>query len=198
MPTLLDAVGVLQDVGIYSVVLPFILIFALSYALLDKTKVLGENKYVYTAISFVIAFLFINSLGAVKFLSAFLPLISVLILIALFLILIFRFAGIQEGAISGVLTQARGYGPIILVVILFALIAFSQVFPEGALARRPELGDQFNITQPPSEGIEGLQAFLGEEQTRIFFSPTILSLLVLVIIFGAATYYITREPNPNG
>src|SRR3989344_2586987 len=161
MPTLLDAVGILQNIGVYSVVLPFLLIFALSYALLDKTKVLGDNKFVHAAVSLVLAFLFVSSLGAVKFLTAFLPLISVLILIILF---------------------------------LFALIAFSQVFPEGALANRPELGDQFNITQPSSEGVEGLQAFLGEEQTRVFFSPSILSLIVLVIIFGVATYYITREP----
>src|SRR3990167_2130236 len=159
MPTLLDAVGILQNIGVYSVVLPFLLIFALFYALLDKTKVLGDNKFVHAAVSLVLAFLFVSSLGAVKFLTAFLPLISVLI-----------------------------------IIILFALIAFSQVFQEGALANRPELGDQFNITQPSSEGVEGLQAFLGEEQTRVFFSPSILSLIVLVIIFGVATYYITREP----
>ncbi|MBS3063924.1 MAG: hypothetical protein J4445_00545 [DPANN group archaeon] len=194
MPTLLDAVGILQNIGVYSVVLPFLLIFALSYALLDKTKVLGDNKFVHAAVSLVLAFLFVSSLGAVKFLTAFLPLISVLILIILFIILIFRFVGVQESSISSALSQSRVYSPIIIIIILFALIAFSQVFPEGALANRPELGDQFNITQPSSEGVEGLQAFLGEEQTRVFFSPSILSLIVLVIIFGVATYYITREP----
>lgn len=193
MATLLDALGVLQNIGVYAVILPFILMFALSYALFEKTKLLGENKYVNVAIATVLAFLFIAVSTAVKFVAVFLPLVSALMLIILFIILIFRFAGVEESAITGVLAQSRGYGPIIFILILFAFLSFGQLFPEGAIASRPELGDQFNITQP-TEGVAGLQNFLALEQTRILFSPTIMALMVMLIIFAVATYYITREP----
>jgi hypothetical protein len=33
-----------QDIGMYTVVLPFLLVFTLVYALLDKTRVLGIEK----------------------------------------------------------------------------------------------------------------------------------------------------------
>ena len=44
MATLLDGVEILQNLGVYTTLLPFILIFAVAYGILDKTKILGKNK----------------------------------------------------------------------------------------------------------------------------------------------------------
>jgi len=193
MATLLDAIGILQATGFYSIVLPFILIFALTYAILEKTKLVGENKSIHVVIAAVFGFLFVGIAEASKFVAAFLPVISVFLIIMLFIILIFKFVGFGDEDVKGAFAQSRVWGPILLVIILFAFMTYGQLYPQGSLATRPELGDQFGI-DPPSEGTAGLQNFLAQEQTRILFSPQIMGLIVMMIIFGLATYYITREP----
>jgi len=193
MATLLDAIGILQATGFYSIVLPFILIFALTYAILEKTKLVGENKSIHVVIAAVFGFLFVGIAEASKFVAAFLPVISVFLIIMLFIILIFKFVGFGDEDVKGAFAQSRVWGPILLVIILFAFMTYGQLYPQSSLATRPELGDQFGIDQP-SEGTAGLQNFLAQEQTRILFSPQIMGLIVMMIIFGLATYYITREP----
>ena len=87
MATLLDAIGILQATGFYSIVLPFILIFALTYAILEKTKLVGENKSIHVVIAAVFGFLFVGIAEASKFVAAFLPVISVFLIIMLFAVL---------------------------------------------------------------------------------------------------------------
>ncbi len=51
-----------QQIGFFDVILPLLLIFAVVYAILDKIKVLGENKAVNVIISMVLAFFAVSNL----------------------------------------------------------------------------------------------------------------------------------------
>jgi hypothetical protein len=51
-----------QRVGFFDVVLPLLLIFAIVYAILDKIKILGENKAVNIIISLALAFFAVSNL----------------------------------------------------------------------------------------------------------------------------------------
>ncbi len=51
-----------QQIGLFDVVLPLLLVFAVVYAILDKIKVLGENKGVNVVISLVLAFFAVSNL----------------------------------------------------------------------------------------------------------------------------------------
>jgi len=42
--TVTDVLNIWNDLGVFSYVIPFLLIFAVVFAVLDKSKVLGENK----------------------------------------------------------------------------------------------------------------------------------------------------------
>ena len=40
-----QVINVLVDLGVYDVILPFLLVFTIVFAILEKTKVLGLEKY---------------------------------------------------------------------------------------------------------------------------------------------------------
>ena len=91
----------LDKIGIYDVVLPFLLIFAIVFAILDKTKVLGTEKYgdidmpkknLNAIVAFVLAFLVVASSKLVQLITTISShLVSVLIIIMLFLTLVASF-----------------------------------------------------------------------------------------------------------
>jgi len=54
-----DSIKFLVKLGLYDVILPFILVFSISYGVLDKTKVLGDKKNINSMVSFVLGFLMI-------------------------------------------------------------------------------------------------------------------------------------------
>jgi magnesium-transporting ATPase (P-type) len=91
----------LQTLGIYDVILPFLLVFTITYAIFDKTKVLGvdevgnkkySKKNLNAMAAFVIGFLVVASTKLVQLINTFLAnIITVLILIVMFLLLIGAF-----------------------------------------------------------------------------------------------------------
>ena len=94
-------INVLGQIGIYDVVLPFLLVFTIVFAVLEKTKILGVEKYqgeVYpkkqlnAITAFVIAFLVIASTRLVSLINeALANTVILLILSVMFLLLIGSF-----------------------------------------------------------------------------------------------------------
>ncbi|MEK6852829.1 MAG: hypothetical protein AABX59_03030 [Nanoarchaeota archaeon] len=50
-----------ESVGLFDIVLPFILIFTLVFAILERSGILGRNRGVYAVVSIAIAFFAINN-----------------------------------------------------------------------------------------------------------------------------------------
>lgn len=96
----------LDKIGIYDVVLPFLLVFAIVFAILEKTKVLGVEKvegHEYTKkninaiVSFVIAFLVVASTKLVRAINESLANVVLLLLVSIsFLLLIGSFYHYEE------------------------------------------------------------------------------------------------------
>jgi hypothetical protein len=96
-----------DTIGLYDVVLPFILVFTIVFAILEKTKVLGMEKIgekEYTRknlnamVAFVVAFLVIASSQLVEIITTVSSQIVILLLLSvLFLLLIGSFAKEAEG-----------------------------------------------------------------------------------------------------
>lgn len=99
----------LEQFGLVDAVLPFILIFAILFTIINKTKVLGEQKNVHMIVALVISLLVIipHVLGTyppgsdvVSIINTALPNVSLLIVIvvsALILLGIFKPSGISGG-----------------------------------------------------------------------------------------------------
>lgn len=90
-----DIIAYLQEMGVYEIFLPFLLIFAIVFAILEKTSILGKEKTNINAIvSLVIGLLLIVQKGIVETINTFLPRVSlIMVVILMFLLLVSMVAG---------------------------------------------------------------------------------------------------------
>ena len=92
-----NVITLLTQFGFFRVVLPFLLIFSLMYALLMKTGILGDAanqgwvKGTVAIISMTVAFFVISSTPVVNLMMTFIPQASFMILAAFFLLVILMF-----------------------------------------------------------------------------------------------------------
>lgn len=110
----------LQDIGFYNYFLPFILIFAITYALLENSKILGEKKNVNVVISMAIGLILIVQQGIVETINSFLQKSSLIIVIALVALLIIFLVGGESRVKKGF-----GFGVIVIVIIIALIWALS-------------------------------------------------------------------------
>lgn len=98
-----NAIQFFKDFGLFDVVLPFLLVFAIVFAVLEKTKVLGtegkgeSKKNLNTLVAFVIAMLTVATNKVVNAINSALPNIVLIIVSFLaFLLMIGIFYGSEE------------------------------------------------------------------------------------------------------
>ena len=162
-----DAIVQLYDLGFLDVVLPFILIFAVVFAALRTTKILGDEKRIHAVIALVMGFTVVipHALGlypegrdVVDIINRALPNVSV-VLIALLMVLVIL--GIFGTNVSLAGTSFGGF--ILIVAILFVAGIF---------------GSAAGWFQLP-----GWLSFINEPTTR--------SLIIIILIFGIMMAFIT-------
>jgi len=96
-----------EGVGGFDIILPFLLIFAITFAILQKIKLFGndgKSRKIDMIIGLIIAFFLIMQQELVAVIQGFLPRVSMLILVLLMILLVVGiFAGGAEwgGSISG-------------------------------------------------------------------------------------------------
>lgn len=115
-----NVIGFLQKIGIYDVVLPFLLTFTIVFAILEKTKVLGpDKKNLNSMVAFVIGFLVIASSKIVAAITQVSSQIIVLLLLSVFfLMLVGTFFGKDEEV------ALTGKWKWIFMVIMFLGVVF--------------------------------------------------------------------------
>lgn len=124
-----NVIGFLQKIGVYDVVLPFLLTFTIVFAILEKTKILGTetiDKVAYTKknlnamVAFVIGFLVIASgkiVEAITTVSA--QIIILLLLSVFFLMLVGTFFGKEEDVYL-----EKGFWRYLFMIIMFLGVVF--------------------------------------------------------------------------
>lgn len=118
----------LGKIGVYEVVLPFLLVFTLVFAILEKTKILGTEKIdgrEYTKknlnamISFVMAFFVIASAQLVRVINEVLANVVLLLVLAVcFLLLVGVFFGSKEFTLE----QYPGWIKFFMVLMFLAIV----------------------------------------------------------------------------
>ena len=108
-----------EQIGVFNVLMPFLLVFTLTFAILRKVKILGDHKAVDLVVSLVLALLFVRNQALVTLLNQFLPNISIfMVVILMFLLLIGLWSGDQYRGVQNTLL-----GVAALVSLLFVLWA---------------------------------------------------------------------------
>ncbi len=171
-----------QDVGIYDVVLPFLLVFTIVFAILEKTKALGVDtidgktytkKNLNSMIAFVIAFFVVASVRLVAIISETMSNIVLLILLAVsFLMLVGVFLGSEEFSLK----DRTLYGGWLIFFMVFMTLAIFLIFLH---AIRTEEGVTW---------LDVIWAWLVQNA-----NSQILGSIVLIGIIIGFMFFVTRE-----
>ena len=94
-----NVINIFQQYGILDVALPFLLIFTIIFAILQKVKIFGPNgKNFNSVIAIVLAFLVVRNQAIVGVLNEFLPKISLISVIIVVTLLLFAILSGKEEA----------------------------------------------------------------------------------------------------
>ena len=111
-----------------NILLPFLLIFVVIYAILEKTKVLGdEKKYANLFVAVIVGFIFIGVQSLVGFTLRFIPLIATMVIILLGYFLVFGFIGVKQEARGMQITLGILFGIAILASIAWSFGLFEKI-----------------------------------------------------------------------
>jgi len=123
-----NVIGFLQKIGVYEVVLPFLLTFTIVFAILEKTKIFGSEeiegkkytkKNLNAMVAFVIGFLVIASSRLVEAITAVSANIIILLLLSVFFLMLVGtfFKSDEDVALEGTWRY-------IFMIIMFVGIVF--------------------------------------------------------------------------
>lgn len=174
MATFNDAILRLEAFGLTDVLMPFLLVFTIVYAILHKTKILGEDKRNFnTMIALIMALAVIiphvtspgTKYDVVDIINQSLPHVSLLIILILMVLLLVGIFGVgpmwEGSSVSG-------------GIALLAFIAVVYIF--GAAAD----------FWPSVTWLNWLD------------DPDTQSLIVVVLVFALIVWFITKEPKKAG
>lgn len=130
-----DTIKVLQEVGVFDYLLPFLLIFSILFAILEKTKILGSEKTnINIVVSTVVSLLVLVQPGIIQTINLFLPRVSLIIVVILMGLLVISM-------VSGEHYQGLKGSVFALAVILIIIsIIIALVLPEtgGSFSLAPQ------------------------------------------------------------
>ena len=172
--------------GVASYFLPFLLVFAVVYAFLAKTKLAGDRSDINAVIALVVAFLSILSEGFRIFILGFIPYAAVLFLLLFLGIFMYAIFGAGEKDIEKVLKNPSFYYPLAIIFIILVFIAAAQ---QGLFSKAYNYTNYTNATGVPDQS--GTLVGPGAA-TVIFGSPVVLGMIVLLVLMAIAMYYIAK------
>ena len=176
-------IGFFHRLGVYDVVLPFLLTFTIFFAILERTKVLGTEKIdgeevtkknINAMVAFVVAFLVVATPKAVGIMSEALPNIVLLVLVSVsFLMLVGTFYGKDE--------EVKVEGNFRYFLMGLAFVGVLLIFA-GAI---------------PYDGHESWLHFAWDYIVSNFTSTAVSSVFMILIFLGIMVW-VTHTPKGNG
>lgn len=133
-----DLIGTLKDVGVFQFYLPFLISFAVLYALLLKVKVFGDNKALVTIIALAAsAFIMVYTPVGITFSQFLTNFFGNAVVIILTIVVLIMFANILKTGeifdVSGLLTgNWKWVGLLLLLLVVFGVFVASggtSIFP---------------------------------------------------------------------
>ena len=187
MATILDT----SLVGFLLPLFSFLLVMVIIFAVMDKFKVAGENKAIHWAIAFCIAFIFLFSSDAVKFLNLLTPWFILLVVFGLFLTSFFVFLGVGHGEIANAVKEPKVYWAVIGISLLVFFIALGQVFGDVLGGKKAVEGSGGGSGEGGAGTIQGGTPV--REGIRAVVHPRVLGALFLLIIAAFAIRLISEK-----
>jgi len=155
----------LSGIATFVPVFGFLLVFAVTYALLGKTKLLGEQRFVHILVSFAIAIIFLVSANAIEYVRIVTPWFAALVVSLLLIGLVVGLMG--EKAMESVFKPGFAW---LIVIFLIVVFLFSAAYVFADL----------------------INTYFGAPK-QFLMQPTILGVVVLIGITVFASWLLTRK-----
>ena len=125
--TVTEVLNIWNEMGVFSYVIPFLLIFAVVFAILDKTKMLGENKAIVSIISVAIGLLALQFDFVSEFFAVIFPRFGVGLAIFLAVVIFLGFFYPESGTDKKWSTKVAWIGWVVAIgVAIWALSSWDQ------------------------------------------------------------------------
>ncbi|HLC74500.1 MAG TPA: hypothetical protein VJH88_01445 [Candidatus Nanoarchaeia archaeon] len=165
MATFLDTLGILD---FFAPLLSAVLVFAVVFALMAKTHILGDSRVVQTLVAAVLGLLVLLVPDVVEIINFMAPWFVLMFVFLVLLLMTYRMFGISEGSIVEYMMNDRAINWALFAVgILIILGAIASVFGQRALEATAGSGDE-----------EGFESNLYD----IIFNVKILGLMLVFAI----------------
>jgi hypothetical protein len=165
----------ISGINFFMPILIFLFIFVILYAILAKTKIIGDNKFVHLLISFIISIVFMSFSSINLYVKTIIPWFAVMVVIVFFVLVV---AGFSTKSWDKIMTPAFAWvviGILIIIFLLAAIRVFNPVF-------HPDLG----IT----EG-NGNQSLI-QQISSFLVSSNIAGGILLIIVAIIISWILTK------
>lgn len=109
-----------SGISYFAPILAFLIVFIILFALLNKTKLIGENAFFQIFVSFVIATVFVSAAGVREYVLTITPWFALLVVSLFFILFVIGFVGKPvEGMAKGI-----GIFFVIVLIIIFLVSGF--------------------------------------------------------------------------
>lgn len=120
-------ISTLEGMGFFTVVLPFLLVFAIIYGVLERSKIFEERHDIHAVIAFVISMMVIGTAYIVGILLGFLPLVGLLSVIFIGGLILYA---IFAGEMTDIYNTKAKYLAAAVILIVFPIVLINLAFPE--------------------------------------------------------------------
>lgn len=191
----IQAIGWTKATGMYEVVLPLFLIWALLYAVLANTKVLSEANDLNALVAFVVALMVVLVPKAREYITLLVPYVTVYILILFSIVLAYLAAGASVEDLSKSITDRRAYLVLFGILLLLFILPLTQIFGEelspSAVSENVTAGGNGGGEKTTAEKVSAME--MQERVVYLLSSPPVVGMMVLVAVFGISTYTLVGE-----
>jgi hypothetical protein len=192
----------------------FILIFAIVYAMMQWSKLFGDNKVLHAIIAVMIGlFGSLLSPSARSMIEYIIPWFTFLIIFGVMIIIIFKMFGVSDSSLTFAVKSSGVMWTILIIAIVIALGALSNTFGQSSLAiTTPGAGATENVSSAdtgqsttnsvgiisvgnpgtPNMASTDFKSNLG----ATFYNPKILGALFILLIAAMAARMLTAPVSP--
>lgn len=186
------------DLGVldyFSAIFPALLVFVLVYAILEKTKMLGESKPIHAIVAIVAAFMVMLSKNILEMINFGAPWFILVFVFGVLLIMIYRFMGASEADLSRVIRTDKALIWFIFAIgILIVIVSISQVYGQRLLEQEAE-GENITVAEArelaKEAGEDGIT--YRSELHKTFFNSKVLGLIFIFLVAVFTISLLTRE-----
>ncbi|MBT4805513.1 hypothetical protein HON71_05045 [Candidatus Woesearchaeota archaeon] len=180
MVTVLD-LGLIQA---FDVIFPVLLVFALVFAIFQKTKVVGDSVGINSIIAVSVAFMVLISDTLTQIINFMVPWFAVVIIFFILLILIFQMFGATDADLATAVKDKSVYWAILGIALVILLAALGNVLGQSFTEKAFEAGQ--NVTVTGSSGVAS-SSFEGSV-TATLFHPKVLGMMIMfaIAVFAVA------------